>query len=258
MHLVDTHAHFTFNDYADNLDDILSRSRQVGVTGWITVGTDLADSRAALQLSQKYENMYCTVGIHPHEADKQQEGYREELRAMAAEGKVRAIGEIGLDYHYDFSPREVQRKIFEEQLDLAGQMNKPVVVHCREAMTDCLAILDEWNREDIPVVFHCFSGGRDEARAVVERGYWVSFTGVITFRNAAEIREAVRCIPPEKILLETDCPYLSPEPKRKIRPNEPAFLVHTAAKLAELLEVSVEKIAQVTADNSRLFFKMEP
>ena len=178
-------------------------------------------------------------------------------REWLRKDRVVALGEMGLDYHYDFSDRASQRRVFAEQLELAEEMGLPAVVHCREAFEDVLGIWRERGREDGGVVFHCFSGGCDEARAVLDGGGWISFTGTITFRNAGELQEVARYVPLERILLETDCPYLSPEPKRNVKPNEPALLVHTAEKLAELRGVPVEEIAQATVANSRSFFGID-
>ena len=256
MKLIDTHAHLTDIGYNGLVEGLLERSRAAGVDRWITVGTDLADSMAAAALAGRYDGMFCTVGVHPHEADKQQAGYADVLGELGTKDKVVALGETGLDYYYDFSPRKRQKQVFEEQLELAKELGLPVVVHCRDAFDDCLGILKEWDRRDISVVFHCFSGDKQQAKAVLDMGYFLSFTGTITFKKAETARQVVRYVPLERVMLETDCPYLSPEPRRKIRPNEPALLVHIADKLAEIKELSVEEIAQATGRNSRLFFGM--
>jgi len=256
MELIDTHAHLTDVGYNGLVEGLLERSRAAGVDRWITVGTDLADSSAAVALAGRYDGMFCTVGVHPHEAGKQQGGYVDELGELGAKEKVVAIGEVGLDYYYDFSPRDKQKHVFEEQLGLAKELGLPVVVHCRDAFDDCLGILNEWNCRGMSVVFHCFSGDKQLAKAVLDMGCFLSFTGTITFKKAETARQVVRYVPLERVMLETDCPYLSPEPRRKIRPNEPALLVHIADKLAEIKELSVEEIAQATGQNSRLFFGM--
>jgi len=243
-------------DYDSQVAPVLARARQVGVDQCIAIGTTLTDSRKSIELCREHEGLYCTVGVHPHEAEQQKKDYLDELRKLAETEKVVAIGEIGLDYHYDFSPRKCQQRIFREQLDLANELALPVVIHCREAMKDCLTILDE-KAPGKHVVFHCFSGDTDDARMVLDRGYFISFTGIITFRKSQAIQEVAQQVPLDKMLLETDCPYLSPEPKRNVRPNEPALLVHTAAKLAQLRQMSVEEIAQATTQNCRLFFGIE-
>ncbi len=261
MQLIDSHTHLSYEPYQGKLAAVLERSRQAGVVGWILAGTDLTDSRRGIELCGEFANLYCTVGIHPHEADAAEKGYLEELRKLAGAPCVLALGEMGLDYHYDFSKRPAQQKRFEEQLELAGELGKPVVIHCREAFADGLAILKNRQRSagaaENRVVFHCFGGDRSEARAVLDLGCFISFTGTITFRKADSIQAVAGYVPLERVLLETDCPYLSPEPKRNVRPNEPALLVHTAAKLAGLRGVSLEEIAQVTTHNCRYFFGMD-
>ena len=257
MCLIDTHTHLATETYQENLAAVLDRSRQAGIDQWISIGTTVEDSKAGIELSSHIDGMSCTVGVHPHEAAKQLTDYHKELESIVSEDNVCAIGEIGLDYHYDFSPAAVQQKIFREQLDLADKTGKPVVIHCREAVSDCLAVLDEWNRPQHRVVFHCFTGTLTEAKEILERNMWLSFTGTITFRKAEENRQVAQYAPLDRVMLETDCPYLSPEPNRKIRVNEPAFLVHTAQKFAELRNTSFEKIAQITTKNSRLFFELD-
>ncbi|MBN1845452.1 MAG: TatD family hydrolase [Sedimentisphaerales bacterium] len=254
--LIDTHTHLTMEDYADCLDAVLARARQAGVWPWITIGTDLEDSRRGVALGREHEGVFCTVGIHPHEARGAEAGYLQELRDLARAPSVRAIGEIGLDYHYDYSPRPRQQRVFCEQLELAGALRLPVVIHCREALADCLAILKESRPDDVPLVFHCFGGGRQQADPVLDLGGFLSFTGVLTFRNAVACRESAGYAPLERIMLETDCPYLSPEPKRNVRPNEPSLLWHVAETLAELRNMSTADLADITTANAERFFDL--
>ena len=256
MRLIDSHAHLTAPPYAQSLEQILQCAREAQVDRWITIGTDIADSTAAIELCRRHKGVHCTMGVHPHEAQKQREDYIEQLQRLASTATVRAVGEIGLDYYYDFSERNCQKRVFEQQLTLAAVVGLPVVVHCRDAFDDCLAILDEWDAPEERVLFHCFTGDMEQAQAVLDRGYFVSFNGMITFANAGLIRHVAQYVPLERILLETDCPYLTPAPRRKIKPNEPAFLRYIAAELAQLRGVSEEKIAQATNDNCRLFFQL--
>jgi len=256
MHLIDTHTHLTMPEYADSLPAVLARARQVGVRQCIAVGTDLPDSRAALQLCTQHEGLFCIVGVHPHQAAHAEPGYLAELAQLAQQPPVCAVGEIGLDYHYDFSPPDRQRAVFTELLDLAARLDKPVVIHCREALDEGLAILAEWNRPAAKVVFHCFSGDRAQARRVLDAGCSLSFTGVLTFAKADALRQAAAYAPLDRILLETDCPYLSPEPKRAVRPNEPAFLTYVAEKLAQLRAQNAEEIADATTANAQAFFAL--
>jgi len=253
--MIDTHVHLTDGRYHGQLQAVLQRAQQAGVDNWITVGTDVPDSRAGLELTGEFENIYCTAGVHPHESGKQEKGYVNELQKLTDNEKVVAVWEIGLDYHYDFSPRTIQQRIFQEQLELAVKVNLPVVVHCREAFDDCLGILDDWNNHEAALVFHCFAGDTKAAKLVLDRGYFVSFTGTITFGNALVSQQTAKYVPLEKVMLETDCPYLSPAPKRNQKPNEPALLVHIVEKLAELRGLSFSEIATATTENSRLFFK---
>jgi TatD DNase family protein len=255
--LIDTHTHLAMVDYSHCLKEVLSRSRMAGVDRWITIGTNRNDSLRSLELSRAHEGLFCTVGVHPHEAGQAENGVLEEYRQWTQAESVCAIGEIGLDYHYNFSERPRQRQVFTEQLELAADLNMPVVIHCREAMDDCLDILKEWNQADARVVFHCFGGDKKEAARLLDRGYYLSYTGILTFRNAAAIVESAKYAPLNKIMLETDCPYLSPEPKRNQRPNEPALLVHIATKLAELRNSNLTEVAEQTTQNAVEFFSIK-
>ena len=255
MELIDTHCHLQMGQYPGGLDGMLGRSRQAGVTGWITIGTDLGDSAAGIELAQEQEGVACTAGIHPHEAGKVPGDYLGQLEEMVQSGKVCALGEMGLDYHYNHSQPAVQRKIFEQQLELAEKLELPVVIHCREAFEDCLAILRAGSREG-SAVFHCFSGDRKQAATVLDLGHLISFTGVVTFKNAQANCEVAEYVPDDRFFLETDAPFLSPEPKRNVRPNEPALLVHVAEKMAELRGITVAEIAKITNRNAVDFFKL--
>ncbi len=255
MRLIDTHTHLVMGQYKGQLAPVLERSRQAGVDRWITIGTDLKDSAAGVAVCQEHEGLFCTVGVHPHEAAQVKAGYIEEMARLAE--SACAIGEIGLDYHYDNSPRKQQKQVFAELWELALEKDLPVVIHCRKGLEDCLSIMDQAGRRDTSVVFHCFTGNRAEARRLLDRGCFLSFTGVITFKDSKATQKAAQYAPADRIVLETDCPYLSPEPKRNVRPNEPALLVHIAEKLARLRGVNTEEIAQVTTENACKFFQLE-
>ena len=257
MELIDTHCHLTMKAYEGRLEGVLARAREAGVTRWITVASEVADSRAVVGLCEKYQGMYGTVGVHPHEAGKAEAGYIEELRKLSRGAKVCAIGEVGLDYHYEFSERRPQQRVLREQLELAGQEGLPVVVHCREAFADCMGILREWQNKQVNVVFHCFMEGVAELKEVLDRGWYISLGGILTFKKAEKMRQVAGYVPLERVLLETDCPYLAPEPKRGKFPNEPAWMVHTAAKLAETRGMNGKEIAEVVEQNSRYFFKLD-
>jgi TatD DNase family protein len=256
MELIDTHCHLTFEPLAGDVPGVVERSRAAGVTGWVTVGTTLEDSRRAIELAGRYENMYATVGIHPHEAQNADAGALEELGRLARSEKVVAIGETGLDFHYNFSKQPDQKRVFAAHLEIARDTELPVVVHSRNAFEETLEILDRDGRGLKGVVFHCFSGLPEQARLILERGYYASFTGVVTFKNAETARAAAEIVPPDRLMVETDSPYMSPEPLRKQKPNEPALMVHTAGFLAHLKGVPLDDLAQATTRTAVEFFHL--
>jgi TatD DNase family protein len=257
MQLFDTHAHLLKEGYPGGVSGVLERARQAQVTRCITVATQLDDSRASVTAAADHEGLWCTVGVHPHEAAKMPCDFVQELDILASEPKVVAIGETGLDYHYEHSPRPRQQEVFADQLELARRRDLAVVIHCREAFEDCLAILDDWDNEQARVVFHCFSSDTAAARQVLDRGYFLSFTGIITFDNAREVQAAASYAPIDRIMLETDCPFLSPAPKRGHWPNEPALLPFTAEKMAQLRGQTAENIAEATTATAVDFFRLE-
>jgi TatD DNase family protein len=252
--LVDSHCHLDDKQFDPDRAEVIERAREAGVERMMTIGTGNGppDLEAALRLARKHSFIYATVGVHPHDAAKATPETFAAMEALAAETKVLALGEIGLDYHYDFSPRDVQRNVLVEQLKLAARAGKPIVIHTREAWDDTLLLLREhWSGGGI---MHCFSGGPAEARQALDLGFYLSFGGVLTFPKAEELREAARMAPEDRLLIETDAPYLAPVPKRGKR-NEPAFIVETARRLAEVRSVAPEHIAEVTTANfERLLF----
>ena len=257
MELIDTHCHLTFEQLAWEIDEVVERSIAAGVTGWITVGTDSQENRKAVELAGRFENMYAAVGIHPHEAKDFTGETIEELKQLAANDNVVAIGETGLDFHYNFSNETDQRRAFAAQLKIAREVNLPVVIHCREAFEETMDILDQFIRLEgrlRAVVFHCFSGTAEQAGRILDYGFYISLTGVVTFKNAGEIRRAAEIVPTDRLMLETDCPYMSPEPMRKRKINEPAFMVHTARHLAELKEMDPADFAEAVTKTSKSFF----
>lgn len=256
MDLIDTHAHLTYSPLSDELDAVLARSRAAGVTRWITIGTTPEDNARALEMARSIKGMYAGLGYHPHEAQQITEADLTQLKAMAATPEVVAIGETGLDYHYMHSDPDSQQRIFRAHLEIAAGLNKPAVIHTREAFDDTLQILDEYAGRLKKVVIHCYGGDEAQTRQVLERGFHVSFTGTVTFKSNDALRRVAAMIPPERIMVETDCPYISPEPMRKIRPNESALLVHTAAKLAEIHNLTPEQFAAQTTQTSIAFFAL--
>ncbi len=254
MDLIDTHCHLTFEPLVYDVAAVVQRSREAGVIGWITVGTALEDSRATVALAGRHEHMHATVGIHPHDAKDADGQALDELKGLAQSDKVVAIGETGLDFHYNFSKQPDQKRVFVAHLELAKELDLPVVVHSRNAFDETIDILDTHGGGLKGVVFHCFGGTAEQATGLLERGYYVSFTGVVTFKNAETARQAARTVPLDRMMVETDCPYMSPEPVRKQKPNEPALMVHTARFLAELKGVDADEFGRATTETAQRFF----
>ncbi|MGD2110988.1 MAG: TatD family hydrolase [Phycisphaerae bacterium] len=257
MGLIDSHAHLTDAKLMASIDEVLAQSEAAGVEKIITIGMNPGDSRKAVELADRFPNrVYATAGVHPHEAGKVSEGDLEALADLWAHPKVVAIGEIGLDYHYDFADRSVQRAVFARQLETASTKELPLVIHCREAFADVVSMLHEHGLDNRPVVFHCFSGGREEAEGLDAHGWRLSLTGVVTFPKSTELQAVAKTYPADKLMLETDAPYLSPVPKRG-KPNEPAYLVHTARFLADLRGESEAELAVNTRRNTIEFFQLD-
>jgi TatD DNase family protein len=199
--------------------------------------------------------VHVACGIHPHQAGEAREGCDSALHSFARRDDVYAVGEMGLDYHYDFADRPTQARIFRSQLEIATDVQKPIVIHCREAHDDVMATLTDFPKL-ARVVFHCFTGTLGEAREILDRGYWLSLTGVVTFKRSDELRKVAMLLPEDQLMIETDSPYLSPEPLRSVRPNEPAHLIHTAACIAKARDISIERLAELTTANTRRFFSL--
>ncbi|OHB47313.1 MAG: hypothetical protein A2106_00615 [Planctomycetes bacterium GWF2_40_8] len=250
--IIDTHAHLDFPDYKDDIDEVIERAREAGVEYLINVGTTVASSIKSIELSKQYKQIYASVGIHPNEASKVTGEEWLRLEALAGESKVVAIGETGLDYYRERSKREDQKRLFHQHIELAQRYNLPVIIHNRDASDDCLEIVREYNGK-IRGVVHCFSGSREVAEEVLKLGLHISFAGPVTFPKADNLREALKAVPVEKLLLETDCPFLAPQPKRGKR-NEPSYLQYTIPVLAELYKVSVEDIKRITTLSARNLF----
>jgi len=260
--LIDTHCHLTAPALASQVEAVLARAQAAGVTRLITVAQSPADARAALALMDSRPQVHLAAGIHPHLAAQVT---REDLDALSAlhhgrwpdsrpPGRLVAVGETGLDFHYQFATPQQQEAVFRFQLDLAGALGRAVVIHARQSEQRVCDILSDYPALRGRVVFHCFSGGPELAQRVLEMGFFLSFTGVVTFKNADDIRGAARMAPADRILVETDAPYLAPEPVRKLRPCEPAFVRHTAGFLAQLRGVSLETLAAATSANARRLF----
>ncbi|MCS6951895.1 MAG: TatD family hydrolase [Bryobacterales bacterium] len=251
MTLVDSHCHLDDPQFDKDREAVIARALEAGVTHLLAIGTGDGppDLEAAIRLTETFPQVYATVGVHPHDARKATAETWRRMRELVSHPKVVAVGEIGLDYHYDHSPRPIQRAVFVEQLQLAAEARKPVIIHTREAWEETVSLLEtHWASTGIGGVFHCFSGGPEEAAQALALGFLLGFGGVVTFPKAERVRAAARSAPLERILLETDAPYLAPVPHRGKR-NEPAFLRHTACALAALRQVPVEALAATTTRN---------
>ncbi len=253
--LFDTHAHMDDHAFDTDREALLTGFPEQGLALIMNPGCSLASSRNADALSRQYSYVYAAVGSHPDAADEVNEEVLEQYRQLCAENpKIKAIGEIGLDYHYEDIPRELQKKAFRAQMELAQELNLPVIVHEREAHGDALEILDEF--PEVTGVFHCYSGSLEMAKELVRRGWYIGFTGVLTFKNAKKAVEVARAIPLERLVLETDCPYMAPEPFRGKR-NHPGYLYRMAEKLAQIREMTVEQIETVTTENGKRLYKIK-
>ncbi|HPC87187.1 MAG TPA: TatD family hydrolase [Smithellaceae bacterium] len=251
--LIDSHAHLEMKEFDPDRSDVIERARAAGIDGIVTVGTNPDLSRKALAIARQHENIYSTVGIHPHDAAAADDPSLEVLKKLAQDPKVVAYGEIGLDYFRNLSPREKQVEMFAKQLDLACELNLPVVIHDREAHEQTLRMVKASGVRS--GVFHCFSGDWAMARQCIDLGFYISVPGVVTFDRSKVLQEVVRQAPIDRILLETDCPYLAPVPHRGKR-NEPAFLLHTARKVAEIKGLAWEDVANTAAQNTRRLFRI--
>ncbi len=253
MQLFDTHAHLLDEKFDADRASLIETLPSLGIEGMIEVGTAVQDSRSAAQLAAQVGYIYAAVGVHPHEAKDVSADYLAQLEALAAQPKVVAIGEIGLDYHYDLSPRDAQQRVFSEQLALALRIGLPVIIHMREATQDTLAILRE--HPGLKGVMHCFSGSAETAEILVDIGLCVSFTGSVTFKNARKTVEAARAVPLSRLMAETDCPYLSPEPMRGRR-NDPSNVRHVLQKLADIKGVPFDDMCAVNIENAKGLYKI--
>jgi TatD DNase family protein len=257
--LIDSHAHIEFKSYDEDREEVIARAREAGIEIIVDIGNGdiLEGSHEKAQIiADRYPFIYTTVGLHPHDASLLDDNLESRLLALSEHPKVIAWGEIGLDYYYDHSPREAQQRAFERQLELARSRKLPVIIHTRDAEADTERILREhWADTGLGGVFHCYTGSYELAMAGIEMGFLVSFSGVITFKKSTDLREVAAKLPLDKLLVETDCPYLSPEPYRGKR-NEPARVLEVARQIAELHKVSIEEIASATGDNFRRLFPL--
>jgi TatD DNase family protein len=254
--LVDSHCHLDFPDFADRLPDVLATAAAAGIGRMVTISTHVARVERYRALAEAHEAVFCTIGTHPHNAALEPDTAVEELVQQSRHPRCIAIGEAGLDYHYDKSPRDVQQRVFRTHIAAARETGLPLVIHARNADDDMIRILEEESgRGRFDAVLHCFSSGARLAEVGVELGLYVSFSGILTFKKSEDIRAIAASVPRERLLVETDAPYLAPEPHRG-RPNEPAYVAHTARVLAGVIGVTEDEVARITTENFyRLFSK---
>lgn len=247
----DTHAHYDDERFDQDRSAVLEDMARNGVELIVNPAADMKSSRAGRELAARYPFVYFAVGVHPHDTENMTDGDFDELRELARAPKCVAVGEIGLDYHYDLSPRDIQRTRFEQQMELARELGKPVIIHEREACADVLDVVTRY--KDLKGVYHCFSGSWETAKIILDQGWYLSFTGVITFKNARKSLEVVEKMPADRLMIETDSPYLAPVPVRGQR-NDSRNLPYIAAKAAELRGISQEELAALTLENGKRFF----
>jgi TatD DNase family protein len=257
--LIDTHCHLDFADFAPELDHVVARARAAGIGRMITISTHVTKFAALAAIAERYDDVYCTVGTHPNHALDEPEAAPEDLMALARHPKCVAFGEAGLDYHYNHAPRDKAARVFRNHIAAARVSGLPLVIHTRDADDDCAAILrDEMGQGDFGALLHCFTASRALAETALELGLYISFSGVVTFKNSQALREIAALVPLERMLVETDAPFLAPTPHRGQR-NEPAFVKDTARVLAQVKGVSEAELARATTANAlRLFSKMAP
>jgi TatD DNase family protein len=256
--LIDSHCHLDFPDFAGELDAVMARAQAVGVARIVTISTRLKRHAEVLAIAGRFADVYCSVGTHPHYAHEELDVSIEELIARTQHPKVVAIGEAGLDYHYTFSPRDAQMQGLRNHIDAARATGLPLVIHSRDADTDMAAVLtEEMGKGAFPAVLHCYTGGPDLAQRAVALGLYISFTGILTFKKSEDLRAIARSLPADRILIETDAPYLAPGPYRGKR-NEPAYVVETARVLAQTRGASLEDIARQTSQNFFQLFSKVP
>ncbi|CDO46941.1 LuxR family transcriptional regulator [Bartonella henselae] len=256
--LIDTHCHLDFEDFSQDLDDVIQRALDANVKRMITISTHVRKLDKLLTITQAYPQVFCSVGTHPNHAHEEQNITAKELIDLSKHPKIVAFGEVGLDYHYDYSSPEEQKKVFQEHIIASQETQLPLVIHSRNADGDMEKILRKQIQENtFPFVMHCYSSGMQLARAGIELGGYISFSGILTFKNAFEIREIAKIVPHKYLLIETDAPFLAPVPHRG-KTNEPSFVRYTAAVLAETIGLTIEEITQITTQNAfRLFSKMK-
>jgi TatD DNase family protein len=260
VELIDSHVHLDFPQFDVDRTEVLDRARQAGVQTVLAIGSGPGPEKldAALPFAEQHDWIYASIGIHPHEARLATEAHFEQLARLAQHPRVIAWGEIGLDYHYDFSPRDVELRVFLRQMELARAAKLPLIIHCREAWSDCLHLLDtHWRSSGLGGILHCFTGALDDARRGVELGFLISFAGNVSYPKAQNLRDVAHELPLDHLLIETDSPFLAPQPHRGKR-NEPAFVAEVARTLGNVRNLPGDEVARITAGNFRRFFGLQP
>lgn len=250
----DSHAHLDDDRFSPDREKVINSLKKNGVDFYINVGADMLSSEKSIKLAEEYDFIYASVGVHPHDAASLAEEDMARLKKMLTHKKVVALGEIGLDYFYDNSPRDIQKKWFIRQLQIAKETDMPVIIHCRDAVGECMDIIRK--SEHKKGVMHCFSGSAETAEELASMGWYVSFSGSVTFKSAEKLRRAASAVPLDRLMIETDSPYLSPEPVRGTR-NTPQNVRYVAEKIAEIKQISVEEVAKITFENAKKFFNIQ-
>ncbi|MCX7923758.1 MAG: TatD family hydrolase [Clostridia bacterium] len=253
--LFDTHAHYDDEKFDNDRYEVLKRVHEGGVSYIINAASNIASSIECIGLAQEFDFVYAAVGIHPHNVSESNDNTIVTLADFAGHERVVAIGEIGLDYYYDYSPREIQKYWFAKQINLAKDLKLPIIVHDRDAHEDTLNIIKVERAEEVGGVFHCYSGSVEMAREVLKHNFYISIGGAVTFKNAKKLIEVVKMLPNDRMLIETDCPYLTPEPHRGKR-NDSGYIRYVAEKVAEIKGISVEEVAKITANNAKTLFRI--
>ncbi len=257
MMLIDSHSHLEMPEFKKDLDEVIQRAKESGVEYIFTVGTDKKDWKRALEIAQSYPSVYAILGVHPHNAKEIDGETYPALRKLCRDEKVKAYGEIGLDFYRNLSPRDIQLKRFREQVELAKELRLPIVVHDREAHQETLEVLKSEKAEQCGGIIHCFSGDYEMAKLCMDMGFYISIPGSVTFKSAEKFQEIIKRLPLESLLVETDAPFLTPIPFRGKR-NEPSYIRYTAQKVAEIKRVSFEKVAEVTTENALRIYHLIP
>ena len=253
--LFDTHVHLNDNQFEDDLEEVIERARLNGVERMVVVGFDEKTIKRAMELIDTYDFMYAAIGWHPVDAIDLTDSYLDWIEELTAHPKVVAIGEIGLDYHWDKSPKDIQQAVFRRQIQLAKKLDLPIIIHNREATEDVVAILEEEGAAEVGGIMHCFSGSPETAKRCLEMNFYISLGGPVTFKNAVKPKEVAKEVPLDRLLIETDCPYLAPHPYRGKR-NEPSYVKLVAEQIADLKELSFDEVARATTENANRLFRI--